>query len=155
MAEPTTIANMFEEGFVEWKRGNKKALGRNLASIVASSFINALAVSFVYAARDDDDDEYWDKYLKKFVDNFGSNIVPVNWYPILKDLMSLIEGYEIERTDMSIVSDFVKAIKSLSSTKASMWDKVENFVGAVSSLFGLPVKNIMRDLKAIWNTFFK
>ena len=156
MAESTTISNMFEDAMLKARRGNKKVLGKTIGAIVFSSLVNAIAVSFVYAARDDDDEEYWNKYLKKFVDNFGSNIIPVAWIPIGRDFMSLIEGYDIERADMSLLSDLVKAIRRLSSTRVEAEEKIADIIGAIANLFGIPLKNLYRDfVEPIWRHFTK
>lgn len=156
MAESTTISNMFEDAMLKARRGNKKVLGKTIGAIVFSSLVNAIAVSFVYAARDDDDEEYWNKYLKKFVDNFGSNIIPVAWIPIGRDFMSLIEGYDIERADMALLSDLVKAIRRLSSTRVEAEEKIADIIGAIANLFGIPLKNLYRDfVEPIWRHFTK
>lgn len=154
MAESTTIANMFEDAVLKAKRGNKKHLGKTGASIIASALVNSICVSFVYAARDEGDEEYWEKYINKLTDNFMSGAFVLNWYPILRDVVSLFEGYSIERTDMSLVEDFVKATKTLASEKASVWKKIEAISGSIANLFGVPLKNILRDLKAIYNLIF-
>ncbi len=155
MAESTTISNMFEDAMLKARRGNKKVLGKTISAIVFSSLVNAIAVSFVYAARDDEDEEYWNKYFKKFVDNFGSNLNPIAWIPIGRDIMSLIEGYDVERADMSLISDFISAVRRLSSTRVEAEEKVSDLIGAIANLFGVPLKNLYRDAKAIWNLFTK
>jgi hypothetical protein len=53
---------------------------------------------------------------------------------------------------MAIISDFWNACRNLGSSKLSPYRKVENFAGSIAQLFGLPLKNIMRDVRGIYQT---
>jgi hypothetical protein len=63
-----------------------------------------------------------------------------------------VQGYDVERSDMAIISDLWKAWENLSKDTVSAYRKVESFVGSVAQIFGLPVKNIMRDARGIYQT---
>lgn len=154
MAEPTVTANMLASAITRAVRnGDKAGAIRTVSSIVASTLVNAAAVSVVYALRDDDEDERYDeKWVESFRENLLESANPMGYLPLLRDVSNLMKGYDIERADMSIVSDFTEAVKSLGNEDMSDWEKVEKFTGAVANIFGLPVKNILRDTKGIWNT---
>ena len=152
MAEPTTSLNMTVDALVEGKRGNKKFAGRAVGAVVASIILNSILVSFVTAARDDDEDEtYIEKYLESLTAEIIDGFNPLTYIPLVKDIWSIAQGYDVERSDMSIWSDFFQSIENLFSNKKSGFEKVEGVVGAVSSFFGLPLKNIMRDARAMYN----
>ena len=52
---------------------------------------------------------------------------------------------------MSVVSNLWESVEGLFSEDKSGWEKVADATGAVSSLFGIPLKNILRDAKAMYN----
>ena len=151
LAEPTTAINMVADALIQGKRGNAKNARRIIGSVIGAQILNSALVSLVYAARDDDEDEtYWEKYLASFLAETKDSLNPATYIPFLKDIVSLVQGYEVERSDMAVIADIVNAYKQLDSDKISGWRKVENFAGGIAQLFGLPVKNIMRDARALW-----
>ena len=153
MAEPTTSLNMLTNAIADIAKGNTKDGARIIGAIVASVMLNSVLSSFVYAGRDDDEDKTWaEKYVKSLTAEMLDSLNPLTLLPIVKDVVSIFQGYDVERSDMAVVSDLYAAYKKLGNEKVSTWRKIEDFGGAVATLFGLPVKNIMRDLRAVYNT---
>ena len=154
MAEPTTSMNMLSNALVQAKRGDKKTAGRAVGAVVAAQIINSILVSLVYAARDDDEEQsYAEKYLEALSNNIWNDVflmVP-NSIPFISDIMSMLQGYDVERSDMAVISDMINAIQQLSNEKKTPWQKVELFAGSLAQIFGLPVKNLIRDVKGIFN----
>ena len=72
--------------------------------------------------------------------------------PYLRDVKSIVEGYDVERSDMSVVSGIVNGWNILFKDNYSPWKKVETFAGSIANLFGFPLKNIMRDVRGMYNT---
>lgn len=157
MAEPTTSINMIVDALVQGKRNGaegRRYCRRAIGAVVAAQVINSILVSFVYAARDDDEDEtYLEKYLESLVGGITDSINPATYIPFLKDIMSIVQGYDVERSDMAVVSDLWKAWKQLGSQNLTPWRKVEGFAGSLCQIFGLPVKNIMRDVRGCYQMF--
>ena len=152
MAEPTTSINMIADALLQGKRGNRKYCRTTIGAVIASQILNSILVSFVYAGRDDEDEEYMDKYIRTLAEETLDSLNPATYIPFIKDIVSIVKGYDVERSDMAVISDLWKAWENLSSDKISAYRKVENFVGSIAQIFGLPVKNIMRDLRAIYQT---
>lgn len=153
MAEPTTSINMIADALLQGKRGNKKYARAAIGAVIASQIINSILVSFVYAGRDDDDDEtYAEKYIGTLTGEILDSLNPATYIPFIKDIVSIVQGYDVERSDMSVVSDLWNAWKKLSSDNVSVYRKVEGFAGSIAQLFGLPLKNIMRDVRGIYQT---
>ena len=153
MAEPTTSINMIADAIIQGKRGNKKNASKQIGAVVASMILNSILVSFVYAGRDDDDDKtYAEKYAGTLVSELIDSINPLTMIPFVKDIVSIFNGYDVERSDMAVISDLFTAYKKLSNDNLSAYRKVEDFGGAIAAIFGLPVKNIMRDVRAMYNT---
>jgi hypothetical protein len=151
MAEPTTSINMVFDALVQGKRGNLKYAWNTLGAVVASIILNAVLKGSTDAARDDDEDEtYLEKYAAAVVGNIYDGLNPMTYIPIVKDVISIFQGYDVERSDMAIVSDLYDAIVNLKSEKTTTYKKVENLAGSIFQLFGLPLKNIMRDLRSYY-----
>ena len=153
MAEPTTSINMIADALLQGKRGNRKYCRATIGAVIASQIINSILVSFVYAGRDDDEDEtYVEKYIGTLTGEILDSLNPATYIPFVKDIMSIVHGYDVERSDMAVVSDLWSAWQKLSSDNVSVYRKVEGFAGSIAQLFGLPVKNIMRDVRGIYQT---
>ena len=152
MAEPTTTANMMVDGILQGKRGNKKFLASTVGAVSASVILNSILVALVYAARDDDEDEtYTEKYVGSLTSELVDGFNPLTYIPFVKDIWSIAQGYDVERSDMSVVSNLWESIEGLFNENKSGWEKVTDATGAVSALFGIPLKNIIRDAKGMYN----
>ena len=153
MAEPTTSINMIADALLKGKRGNKKYARSAIGAVIASQILNSILVSFVYAGRDDDEDKtYLEKYIGTLAGQTLDSLNPAGYIPFIKDIMSIVQGYDVERSDMAVVSDLWKAWQDLQKDDVSVYRKVEGFVGSIAQIFGLPVKNIMRDARGIYQT---
>lgn len=161
MGEPTTTVNMLFNSVLQLKRGkiSKADAVRTIAFTFTASIGAAVAKSFVTAGRDDDKDkDYWEKLADKLKTNLLDEANILNLLPWVKDIISIFDGWDVERTDMSLFSDIKNAIDGLDSKKKSMYRKLEDLLGSFANLFGVPLKNIMRDGRALYNVisgFFK
>ena len=114
--------------------------------------MNSILVSLVYAARDDDEDEtYLEKYIGSLTTELLDGFNPLTYIPFVKDIWSIAQGYDVERSDMSVISKLWESIESLFNEDKSGLDKVLEVAGSISSLFGIPLKNIIRDAKGMYN----
>ena len=153
MAEPTTSINMIADALLKGKRGNRKYARGAIGAVIASQILNSILVSFVYAGRDDDEDEtYMEKYIGTLSGEILDGLNPAGYIPFIKDIMSIVQGYDVERSDMAVISDLWKAWENLGKDYISPYRKVEGFAGSIGQIFGLPVKNIMRDARGIYQT---
>lgn len=172
MAEPTTTVNLIEDAI---RRGDKKYMARAFGAVAVSIVLNNALASIVYAMRDDDEDEtFIEKYFQSFTSGMIDDINPMSYYPFLKDVYSLFQGYDVERADMSVIADLRDALKkaiSLIGKDTSGMDDDElakhyktvnsailSLLDAGCSVFGVPLKNVRRDANGIinaWNTVGK
>lgn len=168
MAEPTTTANMVEDAVRKFAGGDKRMAGKVMSSVAVATVLNAALASVVYAARDDDDDKtYWEKYMASLAGETVDSLNPLTYIPVLSDINNLLLGYSIERTDMSLASDLVTALKKIATLyqqydddwdedKKKEWNQkvkkawFDNVLMA-GTVTGLPLKNIYRDVKAAVN----
>ena len=156
MAESLTSMNMLVQAYGNlFRKGYRRAAARTIGAVAASLILNSILRSLVYAARDDDEDEtYVEKYFQALSESLKGNafdLALVNMIPFMRDIISIFQGYDVSRTDMSMAVDFYKAYQTIVSDTAGIEDKVQAVVGEISRLFGLPVKNIWRDAEGILN----
>lgn len=168
MNESNTVANMAEATIRDLARGNKKQAAKTASALVTSIVANELLKSIVYAMRDDDEDEtLLEKYISAVAGSLIDDVTVFNYVPYARDVWSVWQGYDAERADMAIVSDAVSAVKKLSQlsgedaaamTEEELLKWSEEVTDArwavaetLSPLFGIPLKNIRRDMLAVFN----
>lgn len=169
MAEPTTTANMVEDAVRKFAGGDKRMAGKVMSSVAVATVLNSALASVVYAARDDDDDKtYWEKYMASLAGETVDSFNPMTYIPVLSDINNLLLGYSIERTDMSLASDLITTLKKIttlygkyddewSDEEKKEWKKkvrdawLDN-AWMVGTVMGLPLKNVVRDVEAVFNT---
>ena len=158
MAEPTTSLNMLVDAAYQVKNGNApKSYGaRVVGSLVAAAALNAILQSIVTAARDDDDDKtYLEVYLGQLLPNMWSNLNPSGQIPMLKDVISIFQGYDVSRADMNLFADLYDAVQAMDSDTISTGQKINRLAGALSAFVGLPYKNVARDVQSVFNVIHK
>lgn len=86
--------------------------------------------------------------------NVKGNITLVGRIPYAKDIISILQGYTVDRMDAGAVDDIVRATKSMISSANGQGKKtaaynVKQFLTVVSKIFGVSVANLGRDTWAI------
>lgn len=153
MSEPSTVVNMVVDGIIRAERGDKAFAWRTAGGVAASILANALLVSLVYAARDDDEEKtFSEKYMSTLVTESLEGINLLEYLPIARDVMSIMKGYDVERSDMALIGQLVQSVENITSSKKSVPDKMMEVSGAVASFFGVPLKNIYRDARGLTTT---
>ena len=155
MAEPTVSLNLLMNAAHEAKTGGKagrKSAARAVGAFVGNVVLNALLKSLVTAARDDEEEKtYLEKYTENFMENMLSDLNPLSMIPFVKDVISIFEGYSVERADMNLFSDLAQSLDNLDSKNKSVYEKIESLSGSLAAFLGLPVKNVLRDVRAAYN----
>ena len=163
MAEPVTAYNMLYDAFVN-KTGVSKQ--RALSAFIGTTVFNALLKSIVYALRDDGDQAYREKYVEAVTDSLlggkaekiswlyglGSDLNPINLIPYARDIASIMQGYDVERADMALIGDFVGSLEIVSNDNKTIGEKIRSIAEAISAFFGIPLKNVLRDTEAIYDS---
>ena len=152
MSEPMTIVDMVVHAA---HKGDAKFFARTMAAVTLSHIVNSVVKSIVYAIRDDDENEtLLEKYWQALTSSVLDGLNPLTYIPFAKDIWSLIEGYNVERTDMALIGDFIDAIKGWGNDNKTLDRKIIDTVGAVAAVFpGIPVNNLARDAYGIANFF--
>ena len=162
-AEPTVSFNMLQDAIAH--RGDKSYVGRvsvkrAAAAWTASVMLNALLKSLITAGRKDDEKKtYAEKYAAAFMENFLNDLNPLNMIPGVRDVVSIFEGYDVERADMALISDLKDGVdvilKWINGEEVETKDLIEKGLGSVANLFGVPLRNIARDGRTMLNIFVK
>ena len=182
MGEPLKSLNILMRSYDAWvyetnpqKRSKAlKQLKRAVGTLLVTDVVNALAQSIVDGLRDDDKDKkYWERVVEAFTGitgeekdlgeavknitlqgNVKGNITLVGRIPYAKDIISILQGYTVDRMDAGAVDDIVRATKSMISSANGQGKKtaaynVKQFLTVVSKIFGVSVANLGRDTWAI------
>ena len=182
MGEPLKSLNILMRSYDAWvyetnpqKRSKAlKQLKRAVGALLVTDVVNALAQSIVDGLRDDDKEKkYWERVLEAFTGitgeekdfgeavknitlqgNVKGNITLVGRIPYAKDIISILQGYTVDRMDAGAVDDIVRATKSMISSANGQGKKtaaynVKQFLTVVSKIFGVSVANLGRDTWAI------
>lgn len=160
-AEPTLAVNMLIDSYIDFKSGKAsgKKLARTVMSVLVADIINSALQSIATAGRDDDEDKsFAEKYLGDLVSNSLGNISIFAKIPYIRDLKSIYNGYDVERQDTAVFGDLIEAVKATGSNSKTPAEKTRKLAEAVANVFGVPLKNVLRDAEAIvrtlWNFAF-
>lgn len=161
MAEPMTTLNMAYDGIRLLMNGEKGKAAGIFASLIVNGIFTAAIRSFADAFRDDDDDKnYWEKYLQALIENSIDNINPFMLLPWFKDIYSLVfNGFNVDRPDVEIIGDLMTKVKKL----AKVWgDESKNAkeraeaswdaLSILADMSGVAMTSLTRDFRAIYRT---
>ena len=179
MGEPLKSLNMLMRAYDAWVYENNpqkrsaalKRMKRTVASLLVTDIINSLAQSIIDGLRDDDKDK---KYLARVLEaltgisgdeengwevtknvllagNLKDNITLIGRIPYAKDIISIMQGYTVDRMDAGAVDDIVKATKSMFNSANGRGGKTPAYAAkqlltAGSKIFGVSVANLGRDV---------
>lgn len=166
MAEPTTTANMVYQAIQDFRHGDRTGAARALASVGTAIVLNSLLASLVYASRDDDEEKTWlEKYLKSFTAELIDGVNPLGYIPVVKDIFSVFQGYDVIRSDMSQWADLAKTLQKFTKAWKSYGEADEddkearkealknagiastNLLASILNLGGIPLRNLLREIQ--------
>ena len=160
MAEPTVSYNMLQ--FAIQNLGKTDAAGRHIgrkaavravAAFAANTLFNAMLKSLVSMGRrwGEEDRTILEKYLAELSENFTGDMNPLSMVPVARDIVSIWQGYDVERSDMSVVTDLKDAYDEVMNDENSFGEKMIAVAGALGNLLGIPAKNVIRDFQGALN----
>ena len=173
MSEPTKTYNMVRNAVMDTVQEptmeNKAKLARVCATYIVTGVATAAMAAVADAFRDDDDEkEWWEKYLHALIgydgepnDILRSNVVsglnPLNLLPLTSDIMGMLEGYSPSRMDMDGIDDVLSIAPQWKKfmdgeTELTVYSLISSSAKALSKLTGIPVGNLMRSFESIYST---
>ena len=158
-SEPTLSLNMLYDALSGWKSKRHTGMhrGRIIGSVLASQILAGAMAALAQAWNDDDDKRTAiEKYADRATGNIVDNLNPLKMIPLVSDIVSMCEGYDVARPDMEIVGDAINYSKSFfdkafDPDKALGWKDYENFLGTIANMVGIPAKNLLREGRRAWN----
>lgn len=179
MGEPTKSYNMFLNAVYdlrhatgkESRRTARRALVRTSVALAVSFTINAVMQSLVDGLRDDDKElDYWERVQRAFIGvsgdeesfldywnsfwsgNLEASYNPLSYMPYFKDLVSIIQGYDVSRMDAEALEKVFTSGKNFwqalnGEGRYSLAGASASFLAELSRLIGLPVANLKRDIQ--------
>ena len=179
MGEPTKSYNMFLNAVYdlrhatgkESRRTARRALVRTSVALAVSFTINAVMQSLVDGLRDDDKElDYWERVQRAFIGvsgdeesfldywnsfwsgNLEASYNPLSYMPYFKDLVSIIQGYDVSRMDAEALEKVFTSGKNFwqalnGEGRYSLAGASASFLAELSRLFGLSVANLKRDIQ--------
>lgn len=186
MSEPTIsyniLMNAHDQFMTEARRTGDKgkawrltkgAIMVGFTAYSVNAVASALAESFWDAFRDDDEYEsLYDKFLQALFGwdgNLAQDLFPFSKIPYLKDITSILTGYDIDRMDMESFKNLYDAYRILAEkfllktgkldkpTSITYYGKMTDYgaiskcLKALSQAIGLPGYSLTRDVVTIWN----
>lgn len=185
MGEPLKSLNILMRSYDAWvyetnpqKRSKAlKQLKRAVGALLVTDVVNALAQSIVDGLRDDDKEKkYLERVLEAFTGvtgdekdgwelttnialegNLKGNITLLGRVPFGKDVISLLQGYTVDRMDASVIDDIIKATRAMIASangegKKTMAYSAKQVIASVSKVFGISVANAGRDVWSLART---
>ena len=177
MSEPTKAVGLVVSSVIECRKNptkeNKKKVMRTWRYLIATGVLTAAFAGAVDMFRDDDEDEeLWEKFLQAFWgdqinaetpkdravallgSNIGDNLNPLNSLPLMRDILSMLQGYEITRTDFAWMADIMNNVskwnKYLSGeSEYTLTALLGNTAQSLSKVTGMPVKSASRELDSV------
>ena len=175
MSEPTLSANILMDAGFEFnaekrRTGSAKAAwaktGGYIGRAVAVYFIGQLAAALLEglwdAWRDDEDEEFGEKFLSAFVENLALDLVPFNKIPIVSDVFEAalamfgVGFYSSDKMSTTWLTQAVSAVDAWKdvlsgNSSTTAYNALYKSVRAVSSFVGVSISGVMREGVALWN----
>lgn len=175
MSESTLSANIIMDAGFEFnmeKRRTKSIkaawnkTGKYVTRAVAVYSVGQLAAAFLEglwdAWRDDDDEEFVEKFLEAFGQNLVLDLLPFNKIPIISEFAEALLsqfglGYfssdNLSSTALTQTVSALKAWADVLNGKSSVtpYNAIYKSTRALSSWFGISVSGVMREGVAAWN----
>lgn len=178
MGEPTMALNMVLRAYDAYasetdpasRTKAKKALGRTVEVLLITNVVNALAQSVVDGLRDDDDEkDYWERVIAAFTGdwedgwtavltgNAASSVNPMGYVPFAKDILSILQGYNVTRADADVMADMMSAVQEFAKSLTGEGKKTipyatKNLAQQVGKMFGISATNLLRDVWGMMRT---
>ena len=153
---------------------NKKAFARTATVYGASAAVQAIVASVISALRHMGDDEptwdkikrylfgfgnaeewkdanIWEKIWKVYTSNIGNEFSLISKVPWLRDALEKAKGYDVERADMSVISEVFSKGETLlralgGEGNVALPKAALDFLGMIGNAFGIPTGNIVKEI---------
>lgn len=175
MSEPTLSANILMDAGYQFSMEKRrtgsaqaawaktgKYVGRAIAVYSIGQITAAIFEAFFDAWRDDDDEEYVEKYKAALIDNLVLDIVPFNKMPVISDVFEALIStmgvgfYSSDRLSTTWITQSVDAYNTwkkvlTNNSSATVYNALYKTTRAISSATGISIAGAMREVVTLWN----
>lgn len=175
MSEPTLSANILMDAGLQFSMEKRRTgssvvawrkTGKYVTRAVAVYSVGQLAAALMEgmwdAWRDDEDEEFSDKFVSAFTENLVLDLVPFNKIPIISDAFEAalamfdVGFYSSDRMSTTWLTQAVAAVdawKDVLGGKSSVtaYSALYKTMRAISSCCGVSLSGVMREGVALWN----
>lgn len=183
LSEPSKTYNMLMSAMQNMRDNRhspvaKKKFCRTLGAFAITAIVNAAAQSLIDAMRNGDNEDFWNEwgkamfgdwkkcvefmdYVRTFLDaNALSSLNPLTMIPYIKDVLSMVQGYDVKRTDMQSMEKLMQVGTNVGNlingkNKLSGWGWARQIATAVDSVTGQSFANALRDGYSFANLILK
>ena len=161
MAEPTLSLNVLADAWQNIKApGGKANAAKALATFLMSAAAQAAAKAMFSAGRSPDKKKNREEnYLYRLSYNLINEMNPLNLIPGYSNIVDLLKNGELTDNSMSVLAKAKDALVNMKdlfvgSEKKNWYRSFEDSVGQILQIAtDVPVKNFMRDFRAMVNLF--
>ena len=175
MSEPTLSANILMDAGYQFSMEKRrtgsaqaawaktgKYVGRAIAVYSIGQITAAIFEAFFDAWRDDDDEEYVEKYKAALIENLVLDIVPFNKMPVISDVFEALIStmgvgfYSSDRLSTTWITQSVDAYNTwkkvlTNNSSATVYNALYKTTRAISSATGISIAGAMREVVTLWN----
>jgi hypothetical protein len=174
MSEPTLSANILMDAGMEFNLEKRRTNAKTAWKKTGKYVMNALAVYSIGqltaalleglwdAWRDDEDEEFGDKFASAFTENLVMDLVPFNKIPIVSDVfeagLAMIGAgfYSSDKMSTTWLTQAVSAADAWrdvigGNSSVTAYNALYKSVRALSSFYGVSASGVMREGVALWN----
>lgn len=161
MSEPSVSWSILSDVAFKWmveaRDGNHKRAfakyGQQMKNAAMTYLITATTAAIMGAIpdalRDDDEDKNLpEKFARSAVQNLLSDVTGL--LPYVRDIFNMAQGFQPSRMDQQAFTSIINGIKGMQKGEIT-YKKVYTLVKGISQATGIPMSNIMREFKTLWN----
>jgi len=160
MAEPTLTANVLADAIINAREnGGMRRLATAAATYLLSAVAQAAVKGTMGAGRNPDKKKTWkENWWYRFLYNFIGEANPASLIPGYSNIVSMLKDGELDDNAMAMIGKVFDAVKTgyqlVSGKSDDVYRSVEDSAALITQLFtNIPAKNLMRDLRAMYNFF--
>lgn len=161
MAEPTLTLNVLADSArmaIQGEKGGIKTAAKAGATFMLSGILQSVIKALFSAGRTPDEKKtFLENFLYRLESNLVSELNPLSMIPGYSDLVNILEKGKIEDDALGVIGKIISAGETAIDLMLGKSDKsahraIEDSAGQLVQIFtGVPLKNIMRDGRAIYN----
>ena len=144
----------------EAKRIAAGMFGKSITAFLLSNALAGMAKAIVLAMRDQGDErdkDFWERWKGYAISESAGNVMPWNYFPFVRDVVSIFEGYNVQRTDMNAVQDLYYVFNRWKKyfkgeSQYTLPNNILYTTKALSTATGLALYGLQRDVNAVIDT---